>query len=237
MRAQPEANLSSGSSPDELAKMWSVFPVGNANPISLRALSPKGTQPVLRARNLTFRAEEFEDVLARQLAFSDAACALNKQGYNVYIVMNPIMPHFEGDMNNDLAVCDPHIVERRRLLIDLDRVGQWDVPATDGDLDESRVVGQRISDYLMDAFGVSCFETMSGNGTHLYLPLTNIPNDDTSKTCCQQFLQALAKQFNTETIKVDTSVFNSSRITKVPGTVARKGIATDDRPYRMAYVL
>jgi hypothetical protein len=31
-------------------------------------------------------------------------------------------------------------------------------------------------------------------------------------------------------------VFNASRITKVVGTVARKGLESEDRPYRMARV-
>ena len=33
-------------------------------------------------------------------------------------------------------------------------------------------------------------------------------------------------------VSVDTAVHNASRITKVPGTTARKGHATDDRPHR-----
>lgn len=237
MLAQPEVTLPAGSPSDELAKMWSVFPVGIANPISLRAISPAGIDTGLPTRNLTFRADVFEDVLDRKLAFSEVACALNQQGYNVYFVINPVRPDFEGDLTNRLAVSDPDITYRHRLLIDLDRAGRFEVPATEGELNEAKAVGQRISAYIHKAFGVTPFEVMSGNGTHLYLPLANVPNDGNSRSCCQRFLQALSQRFNTDTIKVDTSVFNASRITKVPGTVARKGIASNDRPHRMARVL
>jgi hypothetical protein len=56
-------------------------------------------------------------------------------------------------------------------------------------------------------------------------------------------LEALAKRYDTATVKVDTGVYNASRITKVPGTIARKGVEVEDptgineRCYRMASVL
>jgi len=50
----------------------------------------------------------------------------------------------------------------------------------------------------------------------------------------EQFLKALAVRFNNSVVGADTSVFNASRITKVIGTVARKGIASEGRPYRIA---
>jgi hypothetical protein len=56
-------------------------------------------------------------------------------------------------------------------------------------------------------------------------------------------LKVFAAKYDTDTVKVDTGVYNASRITKVPGTVARKGIEVPDptgyieRYYRMASVV
>jgi hypothetical protein len=78
---------------------------------------------------------------------------------------------------------------------------------------------------------------MSGNGVHLYYPLDSLPNDEASKTRVQTLLQTLAGKFDNGVVRIDRSVINASRITKVPGTLARKGVESEDRPYRMARVL
>jgi hypothetical protein len=49
--------------------------------------------------------------------------------------------------------------------------------------------------------------------------------------------KGLADKFDNNIVKVDTSVFNASRITKVVGTIARKGIESEGRPYRKACML
>ena len=47
----------------------------------------------------------------------------------------------------------------------------------------------------------------------------------------------LANKFDNEIVKIDTVVYNASRITKVVGTIARKGLESEGRPYRMARVI
>jgi hypothetical protein len=78
---------------------------------------------------------------------------------------------------------------------------------------------------------------MSGNGHHLYYVLPEISNDEESRKCFQVLLNSLASEFDNEVVKIDTTVFNASRITKVVGTIARKGLKSAERPYRMARVL
>jgi hypothetical protein len=67
--------------------------------------------------------------------------------------------------------------------------------------------------------------------------LPEVANDDESKQYVQRLLKTLASEFDNETVKIDTTVFNASRITKVVGTVARKGLELEGRPYRMARVI
>jgi hypothetical protein len=75
---------------------------------------------------------------------------------------------------------------------------------------------------------------MSGNGWHLYYRLDQLSNDDDTKSLIHNVLKLLAKRFNNSVVNIDTVVYNASRITKVPGTVMRKGEETEDRPYRKA---
>ncbi len=72
---------------------------------------------------------------------------------------------------------------------------------------------------------------MSGNGYHLYYGI-NLSVDQ--KPVVQSFLQAVSHRFSSDEIDIDTTVGNPSHIMKLPGTWARKGKNTEDRPHRMA---
>ena len=233
---EPPYEGSAAPCPIELAKMWSIFEVDGGSLISLRAISPKDAPVELLTRNLTFTPADFPDVEDRKQAFSEYAITLNTQGYNVYIVMNPINLGFRGNLSNRIAVADPDIISRRLLLIDLDRTGHLVASATDEEINDSAEVADLVAAFLEQEYDVEVVRVMSGNGSHLYMALQDIPNDARFKTACQQLLVALGQKFDTPTIKIDRGVFNASRITKVPGTVARKGVETSDRPFRMAFV-
>jgi hypothetical protein len=71
----------------------------------------------------------------------------------------------------------------------------------------------------------------------LYYVLPEFKNSEESKEFTQTLLLNLSDKFDNEIVKIDTSVFNASRITKVVGTVARKGLESEGRPYRMARML
>jgi hypothetical protein len=47
----------------------------------------------------------------------------------------------------------------------------------------------------------------------------------------------LATKFDNDTVGVDRVVYNAGRITKIPGTIARKGVESEGRPYRMAMIV
>lgn len=225
----------------EIRKTWSIFHVHAESPISLRGLLPKGVQGSKKTCNVTFTAKKYPNIADRQKAFEEMALKLNAKGYNIYIVLNPIDPSFEGDEENELAVGDAHIASRRYLFIDLDRA-QTDQPATDDEIHEFRtVVGAIERDYFYSK-GREPITTSSGNGFHIYLPI-DLPNDHESKLKCQQMLQSLAAKYDTLNVKIDQSVYTASRITKVPGCIARKGIefsdpaGLNDRYYRMVSVI
>ena len=225
----------------EIAKLRDIFPVGQAKPIHLRAIWGKGVPGNQPIKNITCNAKTYPNVADRQRAFEDKALKLNKQGYNIYTCFNLIRPDFQGDEHNGISVKDADIDHRRYLLIDLDRA-QTGQPATDDEIDEIfRVAGPIEREYFYNK-GKEPITVNSGNGAHVYLPI-DYPNDQHSKLLCERTLQALAKKYDTATVKVDTGVANASRITKAPGTIARKGAEVEDptglhgRCYRMASVV
>jgi hypothetical protein len=97
-------------------------------------------------------------------------------------------------------------------------------------------LADKITGYLQAEWWGAPLRMMSGNGVHLYVPL-DLPNDDVSRDKIKALLKKLAGRFDTPAVQVDTCVHNASRITKVPGTIARKGEESEGRPWRMARVL
>lgn len=221
------------SSETELMKMWAIFPVENDQPVSIRALKPHGGNANLFPRNVTFTAREYPDVAARQQAFATEALALNARGYNVYTTVNPLSDFYEGRG----AARDQDIACRARLLIDLDRFTTAGSPATDAEIEQALAVASNIADFLVEESGLTIRRTMSGNGAHLYVELDRLANNPEMRLDCHGMLLSLASRFDTPDIKVDTTVFNAGRITKIPGTIARKGVESEGRIFRAACVL
>ena len=74
-------------------------------------------------------------------------------------------------------------------------------------------------------------------GVHIYYDLNRMESDDEATNLIKTFLNLLADYFDNQYVKVDRSVYNASRITKVLGTIARKGEESTDRPYREASLI
>jgi hypothetical protein len=220
---------------NEIKKMWQIFLCRPNCILEMRALLPKGAERV-HPKSLVkhFRATEFEGNRdALRSAFEQEALRLNSMGYNVYIVMNPIKPNFPCKA----AARDEDIEYRDLLLIDIDRASKMQCPANDAELGEAKKVTNEVEKYLSTHGWGDPVQVMSGNGYHLYYNLREVPNTPEAKNYCESLLKGLAAKFNTPEAKIDIGVFNASRITKVPGTVMRKGDESAERPYRMAVVL
>lgn len=219
---------------DEIKKMWRIFPCANDCILEMRALLPKDENSQLpKSIFRHFRAVNFPNTDALREAFEQEALRLNSNGYNVYIVMNPITPDFPCNA----AARDDDIEYRDLLLVDIDRASKTQCPASDAELNAAKQVADDVSEYLSGRGWGDPMQVMSGNGYHLYYNLRAVPNTPEAKSFCESVLKSLAAKFNTPEAKIDVSVFNASRITKVPGTVMRKGDESAERPHRMAVVL
>jgi hypothetical protein len=115
-------------------------------------------------------------------------------------------------------------------------VGDTKNPATDEEVSAAFDLASEVAKYLDDQGFPEPMRVHSGNGVHLYYRLQPV-NEALIGNSVSTLLKSIAKRFNNETVGVDTSVSNPSRITKVIGTLARKGIESGERPYRVAKLL
>jgi hypothetical protein len=209
-----------------IKKLWSIKATGNGSVLELRAI--KGPDIISKL----FKGTKYRSVAELKLAFENEALRLNAADYNIYYVMNPIQHSFVIG-----SVKDKDIECRDLLLIDIDKVGHKGQSSTDEELEAARLLSEQIADYLESEGWDKPIRMMSGNGYHLYYILDELQNDEKTKALVEGVLHELAVKFNNDIVAVDTVVFNASRITKVPGTIARKGPNTVERPHRMAVVL
>lgn len=215
----------------EIKKMWRIFAVGAKSVFELRALVPQGSQLKTKPVTQQFRVSDYKDAEICKCAFEDEALRLNALGYNIYIVMNPIKPDFKG-----YAAGDDDIAYRDLLLIDIDRAVKKVEPANDLEVEAARLTANQIIPYIAERGFSDPIRVMSGNGHHLYYILKEIRNTPETESAVEMTLHNLARKFDNAQVKVDTVVFNASRITKVPGTIMRKGVESEGRPFRMAVV-
>ena len=148
----------------EVKNLWSVIAMGPDYVIELRGLSPKGSTDPKPAQIKHFRAASYASLAMCKEAVEKAALDLNRQGFNVYTVMNPIRPDFAGQG----AAKDVDIRYRDLLLIDIDRVGDTSVPANQDELDAARALARKVRDDMAARGWIEPVVVMSGNGYHLY---------------------------------------------------------------------
>jgi len=225
----PVAQLPYHSATPDLAKIksvWKLILLSKDSVIELRAFHYRDKTKVQRQ---IFCASDFSTTDEMKQAFERKALFWNTQGYNIYVTLNPIKSDFKGN-----SARDTDIASRNLMLIDIDRTRDTTQPATDTDIANAKALAEKIMRFL-DAQGwTKPFQVMSGNGWHLYYVLNRLDNNDENTDVIRSTLNTLAKRFNNDDVSVDTTVFNASRITKVPGTVMRKGEESSDRPYRRA---
>lgn len=216
----------------EIQKMWRIFYADDNSVFEMRALWPKGVPnkqpPVVRH----YKVSNYPSLDACKAAFEQDVLSLNAKGYNIYTLLNPLNPEFKGKGGAQNA----DILYRDLLLIDIDRAAETDKPATDAEVAAAKALAIEIRLFLSARGWGEPFVVMSGNGYHLYYVLDNVCNDNTSADLVKSFLHELASKFDNSTVSVDTCVHNAARITKVPGTIMRKGKESALRPYRMAEV-
>jgi hypothetical protein len=172
--------------------------------------------------------------------------------WGVYFTPNPVNPDCLARTNGslrDVAIrngaadppltSDADVVQQRYLLVDVDPVratGHEADSATDAERAAGWDVLQAVRKCMSETAWPAPIIVDSGNGYHAYYRIPT-SDDPAIVDAVRLALMVLDYNFSTPNAHIDTKIFNPSRIMKLPGTYARKGTPTQDRPHRMAKIL
>jgi P4 family phage/plasmid primase-like protien len=169
-----------------------------------------------------------------------AALKLESAAKGVYFTFNPLKTAILSrranrvDYAEDQAT-DKDVLVRKWFLVDADPVREVaHISATDEEKKAAWDTVNAVRNYLAGEDWPDPIMADSGNGYHLLYPI-DLPADD--EEVVRRCLEALASQFDTDQVTIDRAVFNPARITKLYGTLARKGDHTEERPHRRSGIL
>ena len=128
------------------------------------------------------------------------------------------------------------IIRRRWLLLDFDPKRISGIPSSDAEHDAALALGGQASDWLTQQGLPECLMADSGNGCHLLMPIC-LDTGRESTALVKGLLEALAGRFDTDAVKLDTTVHDLPRIVRLYGTVNAKGDDTEERPHRLSKLL
>lgn len=133
------------------------------------------------------------------------------------------------------TTADRDVVSRAWIFFDIDSGCPAGVGSTDAELEETRKIRSQIIGWLDDCFDnppmiLGC----SGNGSHLYLDndFVGLEELDVRKLYAilhEEFLVGRKQE-------LDQAVFNMARLTKMFGTIVRKGAQVDGRVWRRSFI-
>lgn len=129
-----------------------------------------------------------------------------------------------------------NIIRRRWLLIDIDPERPPDTNASEAEHQAAAERANKILGVMVGAGWPVPVLVDSGNGYHLLWRI-DLPNDEESRQLIKATLVAAAGSFDDAVVKIDVKVFNSNRISKLPGTWARKGPHSAERPHRLCRIV
>lgn len=210
-----------------IRKWWEVF-VGDGNMVEVRILGKFQYSGYFKSLdNLIKEITPYSEMDNEQIYFT-----LNKINPDCYgrqqcekIVKSPKMTTTDGD-----------IVCRNYVLLDFDPIRATGVNSNDEELEYAHEKAREVMRYLRKEGFKDPVVCKSGNGFHLILR-AHLPNDEPTTEILKRFLQSMGKMFSDEHIEVDEKVFNAGRISKLYGTIAKKGANIPERPWRMSEIL
>ena len=167
----------------------------------------------------------------------------------IYFMLNPVHPDLHSLRYNRVyeagtgeTTSDKDILRRRWFYVDCDPLRRTGISATDAEKAQAWAVALAVAEYTTGLGWPAPVIVDSGNGYHLYYRV-ELPAEDGGKISRilgrLNYLFGNGNEVNpaSSTVKIDTSVANAARITKVPGTPARKGDDTPNRPHRLSHLL
>jgi len=177
---------------------------------------------------------DFAKMAADALAYSGKGA--------VYATLNPANPALMARAANRLqakpksTTTDADILCRRWLPIDFDPVRPADISSTDTEHEAALARARACRAHLRQEGWPEPILADSGNGAHLLFRI-DLPNNAESLKTVENCLKSLAFLFGDDSINVDLTTKNASRIWKLYGTKSVKGDDLPERPHRMSRVV
>ena len=165
-----------------------------------------------------FRLTDINKEIVNVLRFADRSTA-------TYFMLNPI------HKDSPVPAKDTDVLWRNWLLLDFDPVRETKISSTDEEKAEARALCRTVYKFLDQRGWPEPIVADSGNGFHALYHIS-LPNTTVERDLVKNVTLALSKKFDTEMTKIDRSTYNASRLTKIYGTLARKGPSTALRPHR-----
>jgi putative DNA primase/helicase len=211
---------------------WLRLFVEDGQVVELRALNvalPSGAKVTYSG----FYGRDWLDKMA------EAAVYLTPEAEGVYFTLNPLDDSMLARRYNKVEIAkdtasDGDVLGRRWLLVDADPVRRPGISATDQEKRWAWETARSVYVWLRERGWPEPVVADSGNGYHLLYQI-DLPCDDGGLV--KSVLGALAARLDNDKVKIDTKVFNPSRVVKLYGTVARKGDSIRARPHRRTGVL
>lgn len=156
----------------------------------------------------------------------------------IYYTINPVKKSLIARAKNKLiesygkpTTADKNILKKKWILIDIDPIRETGIPSTNEQHQHAHKKIEEVWKYLHSEGWENPILVDSGNGVHAYYSVDLTRDDD---RVIEQLLKTLADRFDDDVVKVDTGVFNPSRISRLPGTMNRKGSDCPDEgmPHR-----
>jgi hypothetical protein len=161
-----------------------------------------------------------------------------------YVTLNPVRTELLARSCNrmtrqpECTTRDNETPHRYALLVDVDPVRPSGISSTNVELANAHAVAEQLRNMASVEFGwpEPIVASMSGNGLQIIYRI-DLENSAGSRQLVENTLRGLAARFDTADVKIDVSVGNAARLCKIPGTYARKGDFTPDRPWRRAELI
>jgi hypothetical protein len=178
------------------------------------------------------------------LKLAECAAELDASGKyaGIYITLNPCNHALLARCCNrvrpyaDVTTSDHDLLKRSWLLIDFDPKRPAGVSSSKSEHGRAITTACGVWDDLRGAGFGDPVVGDSGNGAHLLYRL-DLPNDHDATELIRRTLVGIALRCSPDDIDIDLSVYNAGRISKLYGTMARKGDSTVDRPHRRSRIL
>lgn len=161
---------------------------------------------------------------------------------NVYIVLNGINEACYSRKQKDCflqektTTSDTDITVREWIMVDFDPKRPTGTSTTKEQIAKAKQKMIEARMFLVDQGLSKPIVAFSGNGYHLLFKI-KMKNSEETRDLLKKFLEALDELFSDEEVVVDRVNFNAARVCKLYGTLAQKGLNTEDRPHRMSRII